>query len=180
MTSPSSWIRSGQGDSGTSSLGDEHTRSKTQDVFHALGAIDETQTALGVCRAHLVSGIAHAEEMRALLERCQHDCIAIGAVIAVIGRGERADTVRDRFEHLEVQLREWEQRIRSITGFVISGENVLSAEIDRARTVVRRSEREIVRFLGAHEHDGSVLGWLNVLSDLLFVLARYTESPPEG
>src|SRR5205807_320153 len=60
--------------------------------------------------------------------------------------------------------------------FIIPGETAGGAAIDLARTIVRRGERLAARLL----HDGEIANWevlryLNRLSDVLFVLARYDE-----
>jgi len=60
--------------------------------------------------------------------------------------------------------------------FVLPGASPASAAIDLARTIVRRAERHAVRLV--HEDKmppGNVLRYLNRLSSLLFVLARYEE-----
>ena len=60
--------------------------------------------------------------------------------------------------------------------FVLPGASAPSAAIDVARTIVRRAERHAVRVV--HEGEmppGNVLRYLNRLSSLLFVLARYEE-----
>ena len=58
------------------------------------------------------------------------------------------------------------------TEFVVPGQNRLSALLDVARTVVRRSER---RALSAAAAGSSVVPYLNRLSDLLWTLARWQE-----
>jgi cob(I)alamin adenosyltransferase len=60
--------------------------------------------------------------------------------------------------------------------FIIPGDTLSGASLDLARTVVRRAERLVARMY--HEGDVTnpeVLRYLNRLSDLLFIMARYEE-----
>ncbi len=68
--------------------------------------------------------------------------------------------------------------------FVVPGATVAGAALDVARTVVRRAERQVARLY----HEGDItnafaLRYLNRLSDLLFIMARYEEAttrePPD-
>ena len=62
--------------------------------------------------------------------------------------------------------------------FVIPGGTQLSAQLDVARTVLRRAERRIVALDRAQTLDGSVvLRFVNRASDLLFAMARFTDVP---
>jgi len=60
--------------------------------------------------------------------------------------------------------------------WVIPGENRVSAALDFARTTCRRAERHITA-LGKSdaEFNNEILRYLNRLSDLCWVLARYVE-----
>jgi len=64
--------------------------------------------------------------------------------------------------------------------FIVPGVNSESAALDVARTAVRRAERGAValREAGGVVTD-EVLRYLNRLSDLLFVLARWQAGGPE-
>jgi len=60
--------------------------------------------------------------------------------------------------------------------FIIPGDTHDGAALDLARTIIRRAERLAVKLL----HDGiiqnnEVVRYLNRLSDLVFILARYVE-----
>lgn len=69
-----------------------------------------------------------------------------------------------------------EKNIELPPKFYLPGQSLPSAELDIARTVVRRAERRVVE-LSQEEtlHNNSILPYLNRLSDLLFLLARYEE-----
>ncbi len=60
--------------------------------------------------------------------------------------------------------------------FIIPGDTLDGAALDLARTVIRRAEHMAVKLLhGGIIHNGAVVRYLNRLSDLVFILARYLE-----
>jgi cob(I)alamin adenosyltransferase len=63
-------------------------------------------------------------------------------------------------------------RFEPPTEFVVPGQDRASAQLDVARTVARRAERDAV---AAAVPDSAVLAYLNRLSDLLWTLARWQE-----
>lgn len=78
-----------------------------------------------------------------------------------------------RLEKLEETLK---QEVDIPNKFIIPGDTLVGAALDLARTIVRRAERLAVKLL----HDGviangEVVRYLNRLSDLVFILARYVE-----
>jgi len=78
-----------------------------------------------------------------------------------------------RLEQVEEQLK---QEVEIPNKFIIPGDSLDGAALDLARTIIRRAERMAVKLL----HDGiisngEVVRYLNRLSDLVFILARYIE-----
>ena len=75
--------------------------------------------------------------------------------------------------NLERIIDQFEPRLKPLKNFVLPGGSPLAALLHFARTVCRRAERAVVR-LSRHEDIGkAAVIYLNRLSDLLFVLARY-------
>ena len=73
---------------------------------------------------------------------------------------------------LEVLIDATEARFEPPTEFVVPGGDVVSAALDVARTVCRRAERSTVSI---GDPDSLATGYLNRLSDLLWMLARWQE-----
>lgn len=78
-----------------------------------------------------------------------------------------------RLEQVEEELK---REVEIPNKFIIPGDTADGAALDLARTVIRRAERMTVKLL----HDGiiqnaEVVRYLNRLSDLVFILARYIE-----
>jgi cob(I)alamin adenosyltransferase len=73
---------------------------------------------------------------------------------------------------LESVIDDVESRFEQPTDFVVPGETVVAAQLDVARTVVRRAERVSIGIAPVHP---PVIAYLNRLSDLLWTLARWQE-----
>ncbi len=83
---------------------------------------------------------------------------------------------REHVEWLEQIEDELKQEVEIPNRFIIPGDTLDGAALDLARTIIRRAERMAVKLL----HDGviqntEVIRYLNRLSDLVFILARYIE-----
>src|SRR3954471_22239678 len=140
----------------------------------AYGTVDEAQAHLGVARASCRPG----DELDGLLTRLCHDLYVLMAELATLPEN-RVKLVEGRtrvtpamVEALEAVIDDVSARFEPPTEFVIPGQNAVAAQLDLARTVVRRAER----LAGRVDADGSqVVPYLNRLSDLCWTLARWQE-----
>lgn len=168
----------GQGDKGASTLlGSSKRISKTDKRFEALGAVDELNSYLGVCRS-----LAKDQNMKNALLEAQENLFIIQAELGhlrtsdVQGTSDVQRLGNEKIQWLETTIDKFGDKIGVITKFSIPGGTTLSAHLDYARTVCRRAERA---YLGRQRRrPPSSLGnpiakYLNRLSSLLFVLARY-------
>lgn len=162
------------GDDGTTGLffGGRVAKDSAQPV--AYGAVDEAQAAFGLARAETKPG----DELDQLLVRLGHDLYVVMAELATLpdNRSKLAAgqtlVTPDMVTSLETTIDELSERFDPPTEFVIPGGNRISAALDVARTVVRRAERVSI----AAAVDGSqVVPYLNRLSDLAWVMARWQE-----
>lgn len=164
----------GTGDTGyTSLLGD--TRVPKYDPRpDTYGTVDEATSALGLARA--LTQDSHARE---LILSMQRDLYVLMAELAT--PPENLDAVGMRITSQHVQRLEHEEQalqreIHIPERFVIPGDTVDGATLDLARTVIRRAERMTAKLL--HDHvteNAEVVRYLNRLSDVVFILARYLE-----
>lgn len=170
-------LYTGKGDNGTTSVfGAPGTISKTSAVIEALGALDELNSLLGVCRAHCPSDVSP------LLHEFQQDLFIIQAQLA----GAPKEMPSFKIEKLEEKIAAIEAALPPIKTFFIPGATEAGAFLDLARTVARRAERRVV----AHQETGALvpettLHYMNRLSSALYALARQvnhssgiTEEPP--
>jgi len=157
----------------TSLFGKDRVR-KTDPRVEALGDLDEAQAVLGVAR----SRAPRSALRRQLLDIQQGLYLAMAEVATPrndLGRlKERLDGAS--VARLEHTLEAVKERPPIAGRFVVPGEDLVSASLDQARTVVRRAERRVVECVDEGYFSGEdLLPWLNRASDLLFVLARSVE-----
>ncbi|QQG42758.1 MAG: cob(I)yrinic acid a,c-diamide adenosyltransferase [Candidatus Giovannonibacteria bacterium] len=154
----------GQGDKGESAiLGESCKIPKTEPVFDALGALDELNSYLGVCRA-----LAKDEKVTSALLEAQENLFTIQAEL---GGAENIALGEEKIKALEKTIDEFGGFVGPITKFTIPGGDFLSACLDFARAMARLAERRA--WAAKEKLSAAALAYLNRLSSLLFVLARY-------
>jgi cob(I)alamin adenosyltransferase len=161
-----------KGDGGTSGLfGTKQRLPKDSPVYQALGALDELNSLLGVCRAK-ARGVQHHEgvDIPKEVERVQQILFIAQAELA----GAEKNVTQKHVDELEASIAAIEALIQNPHSFVIPGATELSALFDVARAVSRRAERTVV---SAKEHrpvSATTGAYLNRMSSFLYALARYT------
>ena len=156
------------GDQGETSLGDGSRVSKLDCRIGAFGTVDELNSALGLVLAGDVP-----DALREPLERIQNELFDVGADLSVPwGVTDRLRVEQEMIDRLEQLCDEFNADLPELRSFVLPGGTEASARLHTARTVCRRAERDVL--LGSQEVELNplVLGYLNRLSDLLFILAR--------
>ncbi|MEW7978277.1 MAG: cob(I)yrinic acid a,c-diamide adenosyltransferase [gamma proteobacterium symbiont of Phacoides pectinatus] len=155
------------GDQGTTGLGDGSRVNKESARIEAIGSVDELNSLLGVVIAHTTGD----DRINTLLTTVQHRLFDLGGELALPG-SRRIDP--QAVTYLEQRLDELNQTLPPLQEFILPGGIPGAAHCHHARTVCRRAERRLA--LLAREPGGAVgasaLGYLNRLSDLLFVVAR--------
>ena len=166
-----SWY-TGKGDKGDSKWFDGKDRTLKDDPrFEALGTLDELCSTLGKVRA-LMNASSGAKELTTIatsLSAIQNDCFTIQAEVA--GADKRLPLERVTF--LESLIADIDKLLPPPTAFIVPGEDMLSAECDVARTVARRAERRLVTFSRMVPVSDGALAYINRLSSVLYVFARY-------
>lgn len=165
-----------RGDDGTTGLLHGGRVRKDDPRTEACGAVDEAQSFLGLARAE--ARAAGRDELDALLVRLERDLWVLMAELAT--EPDRRDRLvpgttmvtAEMVAGLEPLIDDLSGRFEPPGGFVVPGQDRVSAAVDVARTVVRRAERRAV----AVAAEGSfVVPYLNRLSDLLWTIARWQE-----
>jgi cob(I)alamin adenosyltransferase len=165
-------LYTGRGDQGdTDLLGDRV--GKDDPRIEVIGALDEATSSVGLARA-----LAATERAQVLLVEVQRDLYKIMAELAFTDELRPAGYVlaEERATWLEGATDELTAEVELSPHFILPGETVPGAALDVARTVARRAERGAV----ALHHAGllgnlQILRYLNRLSSLLFILARFEE-----
>jgi cob(I)alamin adenosyltransferase len=168
-----------KGDDGTTSLWYGGRIPKHHGRTDAYGTLDEACSQLGVARA--LCGPEHEELARDIL-RLQDDIFIAGAELATAP--EAAERLEDGVSRTtEAMVAEIERLIDRYMAevdlppkFVIPGGSQLSAQLDVARTTIRRAERRISELNQAGElASETVIHFVNRASDLAFAMARYAD-----
>ncbi|WKZ30062.1 MAG: cob(I)yrinic acid a,c-diamide adenosyltransferase [Candidatus Dojkabacteria bacterium] len=169
-----------KGDTGESSVGNTKVAKSSQGLI-LLGSLDECNSVIGLARSFTLPLAEVLPEMEILhdsLLRTQELLFIVQAEIAAkIFPPKQANTkiITDKHvSEVEQVIESFDEVIPQITHFIIPGESTISAQIDVARTISRRVEREALLFSEEYLLSDSLKAFLNRLSSLLFALARYS------
>ena len=160
-----------RGDRGETSLFGGKRLSKDSLRIEAYGSVDELNSILGVVRS-----LRPHRELDTLLEQVQNELFVLGADLATPDTSSAKNVRRlqeQNVSQLEKHIDTLDATLTPLRSFILPGGGPVAAQLHVARTVCRRAERLVVR-LGKKEKIGRPpVEYLNRLSDLLFVLARY-------
>jgi cob(I)alamin adenosyltransferase len=167
------------GDQGMTGLMYNRRVSKCHPRVQAYGTVDELNAAIGLARA-----TATEKFLGENLEMIQKDLVALMGELATLPE-DLERYVKDGYavltgkmtERLEGLVKEIEAQKISFKGWATPGASVNSAALDVARTVCRRAERDVcaLKESGQLAND-EILIYLNRLSDLLWLFARWVEN----
>jgi len=166
-------IATTRGDGGETALAGGIRISKADLRVETYGSVDELNTVLGFARS-----ICSDKQIAAWTEQIQRTLFRLGASLATPPESERKPSVIAP-EDVAV-LTELVHQIEATEGILsdwsLPGAHPESASFEVARTVCRRAERHVVRFV---ESGGvvqpEILAYLNRLSDLIWLFGRLIE-----
>lgn len=133
--------------------------------------MDELNSQLGMVRTLLSD-----PSVSALLDSIQHRLFDLGAELATPSGGRSRPTAAITAAHvgaLENAIDRFQVMLPALREFILPGGTPLAAAFHVARTVSRRAERRTVSLARTERFNAEILRYLNRLSDLLFVLARW-------
>ncbi|PDO10075.1 MAG: ATP:cob(I)alamin adenosyltransferase [Candidatus Reconcilbacillus cellulovorans] len=148
--------------------------------IEALGAIDELNAWIGIA----IAAAAEHPRLRDVAEHLagiQHELFELGAVLATVE--DKTDDRHDRHnmppggaERLERMIDAYDSELSPLSRFILPGGTVPACWLHVCRTVCRRAERRIVALAKTATVPQEIMRYLNRLSDLLFVMARISNS----
>ena len=153
------------GDDGTTGLGNGKRIKKHDPRVEAYGAVDETNSAVGV----VLSAPGIPENVASCLNRVQNELFDLGGELSLPAhRAIDSEQVRG----LEADLDMFNEKLPPLGNFILPGGTTAAASCHLARTICRRAERVTWALAEKNQLNPELPKYLNRLSDLLFVVAR--------
>ena len=169
------------GDDGTTRLGDMSTTSKLDLRLLAYADCDEANSHIGVALASSHGDASLSPELVRVLTHIQNDLFDVGADLSCPVMDDppypplRVEP--EYIERLEAWCDEFNEDLPKLRSFILPGGTVPASHLHVARTVSRRAERAAWAAMAEHEDMNPLAAkYLNRLSDLLFIAARYANS----
>jgi len=161
------------GDTGQTSLANGDRVSKSSLRVSAYGDVDELNSVLGLARCRISDA-----SLQPLLQQVQNDLFVLGADLATPHPdSSKPDPVRriaaPEIESLEKAIDRHNETLPALREFILPGGSESGALLHVARAVARRAERTTVALAQSETINPQALIYINRLSDLLFVLARF-------
>ena len=160
------------GDKGTTGLISGERIAKDHVRIQAIGDVDEANATLGLAILHTDGD----ESIRTVLQHIQNDLFDLGADMALPMSSDKSNALRiieGQVHYLEDQIDKFNAHLRPLDSFVLPGGSLISAALHQSRAVVRRAERSLVKLNEKEDINPFAVQYINRLSDLLFVLARW-------
>jgi len=153
------------GDDGTSGLSGGERIAKNHPRMNAMGSVDELNSVIGL----LISKLIDDQELINTLTSIQHDLFNIGGEISMPGHSFiKAEKVSD----LERLIDFYNESVEPLKDFILPGGSEQASICHMARSIARRSERDVITLHNEEPVNDTTRQYLNRLSDLLFAMAR--------
>ncbi|WP_437683227.1 cob(I)yrinic acid a,c-diamide adenosyltransferase [Sorangium sp. So ce131] len=173
-----------QGDGGLTRLVGGQQVPKDDARIETYGTVDELNALIGAARQTLLELLpsappGSAERLGGLgrtLLRVQHELFNLGSILATLPEDvhpKQPRVTQAEIEALEGEMDRCQEDLAPLRSFVLPGGSRLNTDLHVARTVCRRAERCCVRLAQAGHADPMAVGYLNRLSDALFVWSRW-------
>jgi len=143
---------------------------KDDERVEACGVLDELSSLLGVAKSFLDG----EDDISRILTEIQGHLFMIGAQISGLGAERGIPRLKEKaIQFLEDIREKYEPRLPKLKSFIYPGGCKAAAFLHLARAVARRAERRAIALSRRFEVDPLVVRYLNRLSTILFILARY-------
>jgi cob(I)alamin adenosyltransferase len=157
------------GDQGETGLWSGQRIPKDDLRVECYGTLDELNSFLGEAKHYVKS----AEVLR-IIEQVQKDLFRVAGELATKDI-QFIDPVTDKdADIILAYINDFESKVE-LTGFVLPGSTIQSAKLDICRTIARKAERRIISLSKSENIPATLLIYVNRLSDLLYIMARFEE-----
>ncbi|MBW7882034.1 MAG: cob(I)yrinic acid a,c-diamide adenosyltransferase [Caldilineaceae bacterium] len=161
-----------KGDKGLTSLGGGQRVPKDHLRVSVYGTVDELNSHLGVALA-----VGLCQRLNEVLPEIQNELFDLGSDLCFLEEDKQTHSLPHielrHVERLEQLIDELMALVGPLKNFILPGGSLGAAQLQVARTICRRAEREAATLARAETIGAQVLPYLNRLSDALFVMARY-------
>jgi cob(I)alamin adenosyltransferase len=161
------------GDKGKTSLFGGKRVWKDDLRIKAYGDVDELNSILGLALSEIKN-----KELKKVLSVIQNELFILGSDLAspIEKKNNKFQIPRvdsSKISKLENLIDEFDSQLPPIKNFILPGGLKSASILHLARTVCRRAEREVISLAKIDKINSEIKVYLNRLSDLLFVLARF-------
>ena len=160
------------GDTGETGLIGGKRIAKNSPRIKAYGAVDELNAFIGLTLLEIQD-----TDVKNLLKKIQSQLFIIGADLATPDEDSKKNNISrvnsELYLEAEIAIDNFEGKLQELKNFIIPGGSKSAAHLHICRTICRRAERKVVELKETVNTVENILIYLNRLSDLFFVLARY-------
>ncbi len=159
------------GDKGSTSLFGGKRVPKSNIRIEAYGTVDELNASIGVVLSENIS-----ESVFKSLRKIQNDLFVVGGDLATPLTETKLKiprTTAPMVSFLEGEIDSYDSKIEKLKNFILPGGTKTSALLHLSRTICRRAERSVVALSNTEQINNEIVKYLNRLSDLLFIFARF-------
>ena len=166
------------GDTGQTGLVGGKRLPKDHPRIEAYGSVDELNSVLGIVLSFLVQKDAskRRDKLELILEAIQQKLFDLGSELATLPGDEYVGQITlqaEDSEWLEEIIDTMNDELQSLKSFILPGGTSLNAFLHLARTVCRRTERDILKLKQIDLVSPEIIKYINRLSDFLFVAGRW-------
>ncbi len=156
-------ITTKKGDEGNTYFGNRKVK-KSSSLIEAIGSLDELNSSIGITRSFIKD-----KEINNTLKQIQKDIFMIGNSIF----SEKYKFESEKIKWIEIKIYEFEEKLPELKRFILPAGSKESAFLHFSRTLARKAERRIVKIKDKEKVQSEIIVYLNRLSDLLFLMARF-------
>ena len=167
-----------KGDKGYTMLVGGEKVKKNSNRINGFGEIDELNVLIGACAIFLnETDKEFKKQIFNIIITIQNDLFNLGNMIATPSdyiNNKMPQITQESIKYLEDQINIYNGQLDSLSSFVLPGGSELNIRFHWARVICRRCERNLIDIVDVEKLDMIIIQYLNRLSDLLFILSRYT------
>ncbi len=161
------------GDKGETGLFGGERVSKDSLRIEAYGTIDELNSFIG-----LTLDEAEDPDVQTLLGKIQNTLFVLGSDLSAPDNDKNKKHKIPRiskihYEEIEREIDKFDEQLKELKNFILPSGSKSAALLHVCRTICRRAERRVVSLNNTVNLSPDIIIFLNRLSDLFFVLARY-------